>query len=212
MTLPTPLKLYGFGPSRSFRALWALEEAGLAFEHIETVLRKDGALPNSAKHPSYLALNAQGKVPTLVDGDKVLTESIAIVNYIARLAPESKLMPTSVSDLARYDELACFVLAELEQPLWSKGKHLFALPEEQRVPAMLDTAKFEWAKAVRSLEALLDDTEFALGDHFSAIDILLAHTFNWAQRFEFDVPEKYIALRDSHFARPAAQRALASMA
>ena len=77
---------------------------------------------------------------------------------------------------------------------------------------MLDTAKFEWAKAVRSLEALLDDTEFALGDHFSAIDILLAHTFNWAQRFEFDVPEKYIALRDRHFARPAAQRALASMA
>ncbi|HAT57886.1 MAG TPA: glutathione S-transferase family protein, partial [Gammaproteobacteria bacterium] len=148
----------------------------------------------------------------LVDGDKVLTESIAIVNYIARLAPESKLMPTSVSDLARYDELSCFVLAELEQPLWSKGKHLFALPEEQRVPAMLDTAKFEWAKAVRSLDALLEDTEYALGDQFSAIDILLAHTFNWAQRFEFDVPEKYIALRDRHFARPAAQRALASMA
>jgi len=212
MSHPAPLKLYGFGPSRSFRALWALEEAGLDFEHIETVLRKDGSLPNSAKHPSYLALNAQGKVPTLVDGDKVLTESIAIVNYIARLAPESKLMPTSVSDLARYDELSCFVLAELEQPLWSKGKHLFALPEEQRVPAMLDTAKFEWAKAVRSLDALLEDTEYALGDHFSAIDILLAHTFNWAQRFEFDVPEKYIALRDRHFARSAAQRALASMA
>jgi len=78
MSHPAPLKLYGFGPSRSFRALWALEEAGLDFEHIETVLRKDGSLPNSAKHPSYLALNAQGKVPTLVDGDKVLTESIAM--------------------------------------------------------------------------------------------------------------------------------------
>ncbi|MEJ6680406.1 MAG: glutathione S-transferase family protein [OM182 bacterium] len=198
MSRPTPLKLYGFGPSRSFRALWALEETGLAFEHIEAALRKDATLENSAKHPNYLALNSQGKVPTLVDGDKVLTESVAIVNYIARLAPESKLIPTSVS--------------ELEQPLWSKGKHLFALPEEQRVPAMFDTAAFEWAKAVRSLDALLDESEFALGDQFSAIDILLAHTFNWAQRFEFDVPEKYIALRDRHFARPAAQRALASMA
>ena len=198
MSRPTPLKLYGFGPSRSFRALWALEETGLAFEHIEAALRKDATLENSAKHPNYLALNSQGKVPTLVDGDKVLTESVAIVNYIARLAPESKLIPTSVS--------------ELEQPLWSKGKHLFALPEEQRVPAMFDTAAFEWAKAVRSLDALLDESEFALSDQFSAIDILLAHTFNWAQRFEFDVPEKYIALRDRHFARPAAQRALASMA
>lgn len=212
MSRPTPLKLYGFGPSRSFRALWALEETGLAFEHIETALRKDATLENSAKHPNYLALNSQGKVPTLVDGDKVLTESVAIVNYIARLAPESKLIPTSVSELARYDELSCFILAELEQPLWSKGKHLFALPEEQRVPAMFDTAAFEWAKAVRSLDALLDESEFALGDQLSAIDILLAHTFNWAQRFEFDVPEKYIALRDRHFARPAAQRALASMA
>ena len=198
MSRPTPLKLYGFGPSRSFRALWALEETGLAFEHIETALRKDATLENSAKHPNYLALNSQGKVPTLVDGDKVLTESVAIVNYIARLAPESKLIPTSVS--------------ELEQPLWSKGKHLFALPEEQRIPAMFDTAAFEWAKAVRSLDALLDESEFALSDQFSAIDILLAHTFNWAQRFEFDVPEKYIALRDRHFGCPAAQRALASMA
>ena len=126
MSHPTPLKLYGFGPSRSFRALWALEETGLAFEHIETALRKDATLENSAKHPNYLALNSQGKVPTLVDGDKVLTESVAIVNYIARLAPESKLIPTSVSELARYDELSCFILAELEQPLWSKGKHLFA--------------------------------------------------------------------------------------
>ena len=212
MSHPTPLKLYGFGPSRSFRALWAFEETGLAFEHIETALRKDATLENSAKHPNYLALNSQGKVPTLVDGDKVLTESVAIVNYIARLAPESKLIPTSVSELARYDELSCFILAELEQPLWSKGKHLFALPEEQRIAAMFDTAAFEWAKAVRSLDALLDDSEFALGNQFSAIDILLAHTSNWAQRFEFDVPEKYIALRDRHFARPAALRALASMA
>ena len=70
----------------------------------------------------------------------------------------------------------------------------------------------EDGEAVRSLDALLDDSEFALGDQFSAIDILLAHTFIWAQRFEFDVPEKYIALRDRHFARPAALRALASMA
>ena len=50
MSHPAPLKLYGFGPSRSFRALWALEETGLAFEHIETVLRKDGSQANSGKH------------------------------------------------------------------------------------------------------------------------------------------------------------------
>jgi len=40
------------------------------------------------------------------------------------------------------------------------------------------------------------------------VDILLAHTFNWAMRFEFEVPEKYQTLRDRHYERPAAQRAM----
>ncbi len=209
---PNLLKLYGFVQSRSFRALWALEESGLPFEHINTTLRAGGDAENSAKHPNYLALNYQGKVPTLVDGEKVITESLAIVNYIARLAPEAGLMPSAIDDLARYDELASFVITELEQPLWNKGKHLFALPEEQRLPAMFDVASFEWDKAVRSLDALLDDSEYAICNRFTAIDIFLAHTFNWAQAFKFDVPDKYLALRDRHYARPAAQKAAATAA
>ena len=106
------------------------------------------------------------------------------------------------------------VLAELEQPLWSKGKHMFALPEEYRIPAMFDTAKFEFDKAARTLDHLLgkEDREFAIGNSFCSVDILLAHTFNWAIRFEFDVPERFVALRDRHYARPAAQRAMAVVA
>ena len=114
------IKLYGFGQSRSFRCLWALEEAGLPYEYIAAKLRTDPAEPDSAKHPDYLKLNAQGKVPTLVNDELVLTESVAILYYIARCAPESGLLPNASMDVyARLDELACFVLAELEQPLWS---------------------------------------------------------------------------------------------
>ena len=209
------MKLYGMGQSRSFRALWALEESGLKYEYINTTLRVDGSQPDSAKHPSYLALNVQGKVPTLVDGDLVLTESIAILHYIARCAPDSGLLPKiSTPAYAKLDELTCFVLAELEQPLWSKGKHMFALPEEYRIPAMFDTAKFEFDKAVRTLDHLLgkEDREFAIGNSFCIVDILLAQTFNWAIRFEFDVPERYVALRDRHYQRPAAERAMAVIA
>ena len=209
------MKLYGMGQSRSFRALWALEESGLKYEYINTTLRVDGSQPDSAKHPSYLALNVQGKVPTLVDGDLVLTESIAILHYIARCAPDSGLLPKiSTPAYAKLDELTCFVLAELEQPLWSKGKHMFALPEEYRIPAMFDTAKFEFDKAVSTLDHLLgkEDKEFAIGNSFCIVDILLAQTFNWAIRFEFDVPERYVALRDRHYQRPAAERAMAVIA
>lgn len=206
------MKLYGMGQSRSFRALWALEESGLDYEYINTSLRTDSSEGDSAKHPSYLELNVQGKVPTLVDGDLVLTESFAIVNYIARNAPASGLLPkVSTPAYAKLDELSYFILAELEQPIWSKGKHLFALPEEYRIPAMFDTAKFEFDKAVRALDHLLGNSadEYVIGNSFCIVDLLLAHTFNWAIRFEFDVPENYVALRDRHYQRPAAQRAMA---
>ncbi|MDP6536908.1 MAG: glutathione S-transferase family protein [Gammaproteobacteria bacterium] len=204
------MKLYGMEQSRSFRCLWALEEAGIEYEYVPVKLRTVAEDPDSAQNPRYLAVNVQGKVPTLVNDDLVLTESVAILYYIARLAPESGLLPNaSMNVYAQLDEMVCFVLAELEQPLWSKGKHTFALPEEQRIPQLLETAKFEFAKAVNTLDHLLGDGEFAIADSFTLVDILLAQTFNWAIRFEFDVPEKYIELRNRHYERPAAKRAMA---
>ena len=258
------MKLYGMQQSRSFRCLWALEEAGIEYEYVPVKLRTEAEDPDSAQHPDYLALNVQGKVPTLINGDLVLTESVAILYYIGRCAPESGLLPNASMDVyAKLDEMTTFILAELEQPLWSKGKHLFALPEEKRIPQMFETARFEFAKAVNTLDHLLGagglsesrlgdsgsgdnesgdtgsgdsgsgdsglsdrglsdrnsgnsgsgdsgsgDKEFAVADQFTIADILLAQTFNWAIRFEFDVPQKYIDLRNRHYGRPAARRAM----
>ncbi len=209
------MKLYGMQQSRSFRALWALEESGLEYDYVPVKLFSDPAESDSAQNPAYLELNGQGKVPTLVDKDLVLTESIAIMNYIARSAPESGLLPNAgMTVYARHDELVCFILAELEQPLWSSGKHRFALPEEYRISQMLETAAFEFSKAIKTLDHLLEDSvldnqKYAICDKFSIVDILLAQTFNWAMRFEFDLPEKYVEFRHRHYARPAAQRAMA---
>ena len=203
------MKLYGMQQSRSFRCLWALEESGLEYQYVPIKLRTEAEVADSAQNPAYLAINVQGKVPTLIDGEMILTESVAILNYIARKAPESGLIPnTDLQTLAKHDELVSFVLAELEQPLWSTGKHMFALPEEQRIPQMFDTAKFEFDKAIRTLDYLLDENEFAVANQFSIVDILLAQTFNWAIRFEFDVPQKYANLRDRHYDRPAAKRTI----
>lgn len=203
------MKLYGMQQSRSFRCLWALEEAGIEYEYIPVKLRTESEDPDSAKNPKYLALNVQGKVPTLVSDDLVLTESVAILNYIGRYAPDSGLLPNaSMAMYAKLDEMIAFVLAELEQPLWSKGKHMFALPEDHRIPQMFETAKFEFAKAINTLDHLLSEGEFAIANSFTIADILLAQTFNWAIRFEFDLPQKYVELRDRHYARPAAKRAL----
>jgi glutathione S-transferase len=66
------MKLYGFGPTRSLRALWGLKELDADFEFIPVDL-----LAGERKRPDFLRLNPAGKVPVLVDGDLIIPESAA---------------------------------------------------------------------------------------------------------------------------------------
>ena len=202
------IKRYGMGQSRSFRCLWALAEADIDCEFV--ALDMGSAESNGMQSSEYLAINPQGKVPSLVHDDFVLTESAAILNYIDTLSEQS-FIPSEAQARARYDQLSYFVLAELEQPLWNNGKHRFAIPEEHRIPQMLDTATWEFEKAIKALNELISINEFALDSGFSFADILLAQTLDWAQRFKFEVPEQYLQYRDNMFARPAAKAALAKV-
>ena len=71
------IELYHCPDARSFRALWALEELGLAYElHILP-------FPPRAKAPEYLKINPLGTIPALIDGPTLMTESAAIVQYLA---------------------------------------------------------------------------------------------------------------------------------
>lgn len=205
------LTLYGLGPSRSFRCLWALEESGLNYDYVNLDLSSKDE--NGGKSEEYLALNPQGKVPTLIHDDLILTESAAILNYINTLT-DGRFAPTEAKARAKYDELAFFVLSELEQPLWTTGKHKFAIPEEHRVPEILNTAQWEFEKAINALSQILKLTEgsdkqltHSIGQEFSFADILLAQTIDWADRFKFEVPNAYLAFRDAMYARDAVQKA-----
>ena len=200
------ITLYGLGPSRSFRCLWALAEADL--EHEFRSLELSGTDSNGAKSPEYLKLNPQGKVPSLKHNNFVLTESAAILNYIDAISSKS-FIPKEAKNRAKYDELAFFVLSELEQPLWTAGKHKFAIPEEYRVEQILETANWEFKKALSAFSKLATINEFVLGDSFTFADILVAQTFNWAERFGFDVPAEYLTYRDNMFAREAAVNSIA---
>ncbi len=207
------ITLYGLGPSRSFRCLWALEECELEYDYVNLDLASSE--PDGAKSHQYLTLNAQGKVPTLVHDDFVLTESAAILNYLNSISSSGFVPTDDTRKRALYDELAFFILTELEQPLWTTGKHRFAIPEEQRVEAVLSTAKWEFEKAVNALKSIVPFTsqssykgEYALGETFSFADILLAQTINWADRFNFELANSMLSYRDAMYARPASSRAL----
>ncbi len=194
------LTVYGCANTRSSRVLWALEEAGAEYEYVAIDLRA-----GAGWKPEYLALNPGGKVPTLVDGGLVLTESAAICTYIGDRFPASRLTPPVGSpERAHYDQWCYFALSELEQPLWTLAKHLFALPERRRVPAVLDTARWEFAVAVKILALGLGQREFIVGDHFTAADILMAHTLTWASAFKLPLEHDHlVTYTERLLARPA---------
>ena len=206
------MKLYGVGKSRSFRTIWAAEEAGVSYEYIEVEF--GGVGENGSLGKSYRELNYQGKVPTLVDEEFVLTESAAIVNYIGSKNTALNLIPPQGSlEYALYNQLAFFVLSDLEQPLWTNGKHRFALPEKQRVPQILETTKWEFEKSQKALTQLIGSSpEFALGDHFTMADVLVAHTLLWAENFKFELLDGLKDYKNRMYAREACQIALSKLA
>ncbi len=192
------IKLYGRGQSRSFRGVWALLECDLEFEYVHV----DPAQPETG----YAQLNSQAKVPTMVDGDLVLIESAAIVNYAGVKA--GKYIPKDLAGCATYDNFCYFVMTDFEQPLWTIGKHKMLLPEEHRVDAVLKTAVYEFQKSQDALLALWQNQPFALGDEFTLADVLLGQTVNWAERFGMQVDDDLLSYRDRMYQREACQQAL----
>jgi glutathione S-transferase len=115
-----------------------------------------------------LSVNPGGKVPTLVDGDLVLTESAAICTYIGDKFPQSGLVPpvTDPANRAHYLQWCFFAMTELEAPLWAMARHGRLYPEEKRVPAVIDTCKWEFERAAAVLTQHLQGREYAIGNSF----------------------------------------------
>lgn len=197
--------LYGAARSRSTRIAWLLEELELEWEW-----RPVDFAAGDHRSPAFLALNPAGKVPALQDGALVLSESLAIARYLCARHPEAGLLPPEGTAAgARVDQWLAFVLSELEQPLWTRAKHTFALPRDWRVPAVRETADKELARAATVATAMLGDRPYAAGDRFTVADVFLAHTCAWARAFRQgdSLGPALDAYADRVLARPALARA-----
>lgn len=199
------ITIYGFPRSRSSRATWMMEELGqdYAFSLVN--------LPQGGGHAAeFLAVNPAGKVPALQDDDLVLTESGAIITYLGDKFGNRELVPEpGTAQRGKYEQWCYFATTELEQPLWTIGKHTFAIPEEHRVSEIFPTAQWEFQKALDIFSQGLGDKPYILGDQFSAADILLAHTLFWGQAFKQPVNQDNLtAYIDRIKARAPLQRAM----
>lgn len=168
-------KVYGKASNRGFRVLWMLEEIAEFYDYIE-------AGPHSE---AILAVNPSGKVPALgVDGT-VITDSTAILTYLADR--HGKLTyPAGSLDRARQDALTHCILDEIESLLWIGTRHKFTLPEDQRVADLNPSLKWEFVRNLKHLESRFCGP-FAMGDKMTITDIILTHNLNWAFGAKFPI-------------------------
>jgi len=187
--------------SRISRVLWMLEELGVPYEFVEVGRRSAEAY----------ALNPSGKVPILIDGELKITDSAAICVYLAdKHADVGMGAAPGLAGRAEMDSWMHFAQSEFEAPLWNKLRHRFLLPVELRVDVGPAVAH-DFANEVKALDGRLGDGTFALGNRFSAVDVLLGDIGAWARGGRFPIDsERVNAYLDRVLSRPARARAQAN--
>jgi glutathione S-transferase len=177
------MKLYAFQMSpNSRRVQLALEELGVQYEYVNVDLSKA-----EQKAESYVALNPNARVPTLVDGDFVLWESHAINEYLAGKYPEKRLggeSPAERGEIAKW----CFLNAAHFGPANAKVfQHTMRLPEDQRLPRLVEEGRTEGNRVLALLDQALAGKEWLVGGRITLADIALVPTVAFTPMLGFDL-------------------------
>jgi glutathione S-transferase len=176
------LKLHGFAMSpNTRRALLMLEECGAPHELVAVDL-----MSGEHRMPPYLALNLAGRVPTLVDGDFVLWESNAILEYLAASHPDARLggqSPREIGDIARWTFMNA---AHLSPNLARIFAHTIRLPQEKRIPQIVDDARAEVDRSLGVIEERLEGREYLAG-RFTIAEVSIAPTLANAAMLSIDL-------------------------
>ena len=195
--MPT-LTLYTNPRSRGRIARWMLEEVGQPYD---TVVVPYGP---PMKTPEYLALNPMGKVPTLVHGDTVITETPAVLAYLADAFPQAGLAPP-LAERGAYYRWLFFAAGPMEAAVTDQALGLQVAPEKQGFVGYGNAKLTE-----DTLATALAGRTFVAGNRFSAADLYLCAKLDFALAFG-NLPRRpeFLAYRAAHAQRPAKLRAAA---
>jgi glutathione S-transferase len=164
------LKIWGRKNSSNVqKVLWAADELGLAYEHVELA-----GVFGGNKEPSYLALNPNGLVPAIADGDFVLWESNAIVRYLAAKYGAGRLAPADIQTHARADQWMDWQVSVLGPAILGAFWGLIRTPPDKRDHAAIAASQAQTAEALKILDAQLGKTAFVAGEAFCMGDIPVA--------------------------------------
>jgi glutathione S-transferase len=188
--------LYHHPFSRAAGVVWMLEELGVPYE-----LRFVDIAQGAQKAAELLALNPMGKLPILVDGDAVATESAAIGLYLADRYALGRLAPQPDDPgRATYLRWSCFAPSVIEPGAMAKAANW------EFKPAQAGWGDHE--SMLRAMESAVTGREFLLGDRFSMADVIFGGTLRFMLRFNMlEARPAFVAYSDRLGARPALQRA-----
>lgn len=174
--------LYGVFRSRASRPIWLLFEAGVPFDHVKVIqaYRLPGAAMEgvtlATNSPEYLAVNPQGQIPAMKDGDLVLTESLGIVLYLARRYGGA-LGPADDAETALMEQWALWAATAVETP----ALEIMMAPPGEMGQATLDVSAEKLRRPLARLQKHLAAQDWMIARGFTAADIVVAECLRYAQ-------------------------------
>jgi glutathione S-transferase len=192
------MKLYLTPGTCSMASNIALREAGIPFEIAKVdkrTKRVDGV--------DFTTINPKGYVPALrLDDGQVLTENVAVLQYIADLEPATKLAPPAgTMDRYRLQEWLSFINSELH-------KSFSPLFSPEATEDVKTHARNYLAKRLAYLDTALGDKKYVMGDEFTIADAYLFTVLGWGSRVGVDIGPKLQAYVDRIRTRPHVIEAL----
>jgi glutathione S-transferase len=163
------LTVYGLARSRASRSLWMLEETGTPYRHISIVHGPEGI-----RSPAFLRINPYGRVPTLVDGELIMWESLAINLHLAKRYGGA-LGPQNADEDAHMTMWSLWTATEVEMTAHEVYVHTLREPPALRNPASVATAVSQLAAPLQALEqAIRGGDGYLVGRRFTVADLNLA--------------------------------------
>lgn len=183
------MKLYSAAnSSAAYRVRIALNLKGVAADIIPVDLMKNGGQQHQ---PDYLAMNPAALVPTLIDGDTVLAQSMAILEYLEETIPQPALLPTDAAGRARVRAIAQTIACDIH-PLNNLRVRRYLKRDLHVDDTQRDVWYRHWVNvgllAIENMLAGSSDTgRFCHGDQLTFADIVLVPQVANARRFNCDL-------------------------
>ena len=193
------MKVYYAPQSRAVRTVWLLEEIGLDYELERFTLGQ-----KEMRGPQYTALNPNGRVPTLVDGNDTITESTAIAQYLAaRYAPELAPGPAKMN-FASYLQWLHYAEGMIMPPINNYVVETILLPPDRRNAEIAARALKLLNRTLGAVEAHMEGREY-LADQFTIADTITGHAVIMSRRLgaNFEQLPNLTSYADRLEARPA---------